>query len=50
MSSFKKAMRGLAIAGTASALMTASPAYAAETIKVGVLHSLSGTRQSVKRH
>ncbi|MBG05980.1 MAG: urea ABC transporter substrate-binding protein [Rhodospirillaceae bacterium] len=36
-------MRGLAIAGTASALMTASAAYAAETIKVGVLHSLSGT-------
>ena len=43
MSLFKKAMRGLAIAGTASALMTASAAYAAETIKVGVLHSLSGT-------
>ena len=43
MSLFEKAMRGLAIAGTASALMTASAAYAAETIKVGVLHSLSGT-------
>ena len=43
MSLFKNAMRGLAIAGTASALMTASAAYAAETIKVGVLHSLSGT-------
>ena len=43
MSLFKCATRSLAIAGTATALMTASAAYAAETIKVGVLHSLSGT-------
>ncbi len=43
MSLFKCATRSLAIAGTATALMTASAVYAAETIKVGVLHSLSGT-------
>jgi len=43
MSLLKSATRGLAIAGTATALMTAGAAYAAETIKVGVLHSLSGT-------
>ncbi len=42
MNLFKKATRGLAIAGTAAALMTAGTAVA-ETIKVGVLHSLSGT-------
>ena len=39
----KYATRTLAMAGTATALMTASASYAAETIKVGVLHSLSGT-------
>ena len=39
----KYATRILAVAGTATALMTASASYAAETIKVGVLHSLSGT-------
>ena len=39
----KYATRILAVASTATALMTASASYAAETIKVGVLHSLSGT-------
>ncbi|MAW54763.1 MAG: urea ABC transporter substrate-binding protein [Rhodospirillaceae bacterium] len=43
MNLFKKAARGLAIAGASTMLITASAAYAAETIKVGVLHSLSGT-------
>ena len=43
MSLFKNATRGLAIACAAAGLMTASVAYASETIKVGVLHSLSGT-------
>ena len=43
MSLFKNATRGLAIVCAAAGLMTASVAYASETIKVGVLHSLSGT-------
>ena len=43
MNLFKKAARGLAIAGASTILITASAASAAETIKVGVLHSLSGT-------
>lgn len=43
MNLLKKAARGLAIAGASTMLITASTAYAAETIKVGVLHSLSGT-------
>ena len=43
MSLLKYAARIFAIAGTSTALMTASATYAAETIKVGVLHSLSGT-------
>lgn len=43
MNLFKKAARGLAIAGASTMLITASAASAAETIKVGVLHSLSGT-------
>ena len=43
MNLFKKAGRGLAIAGTATALMMGGAASAADTIKVGVLHSLSGT-------
>ena len=41
---FAKPLRKLAIAGAAAAALGAgSVAYAAETIKVGVLHSLSGT-------
>ena len=43
MSLLKYAARIFAIAGTSTALMTASATYAAETIKVGDLHSLSGT-------
>ena len=43
MNLFKKATRGLAIAGASTMLIAASAAGAAETIKVGVLHSLSGT-------
>ena len=43
MKRFKKIRRGLAIAGTAAALTVASTVQAADTIKVGVLHSLSGT-------
>jgi urea transport system substrate-binding protein len=43
MNLFKKAARGLAIAGASTMLITASAAGASETIKVGVLHSLSGT-------
>jgi urea transport system substrate-binding protein len=43
MNLFKKAGRCLAIAGTATALVLGGTASAAETIKVGVLHSLSGT-------
>ena len=40
----KKSLRNLAIAGAAAAALGAgSVAHAAETIKVGVLHSLSGT-------
>ena len=41
---FTKSLRNLAMAGAATAALGAgSVAYAAETIKVGVLHSLSGT-------
>ena len=43
MSILKYAARIFAIGGISTALMTASATYAAETIKVGVLHSLSGT-------
>ena len=43
MNLFKKAGRGLAIAGTATALVLGGAASAAKPIKVGVLHSLSGT-------
>ena len=43
MNLFKKAVRGLAIAGASTMLITASAAGASETIKAGVLHSLSGT-------
>jgi urea transport system substrate-binding protein len=39
----QKITRRLAILGTAVAMTVASAAQAAETIKVGVLHSLSGT-------
>ncbi len=43
MKRFGKLTRGLAIAGATAAFMTASAVQAADTIKVGVLHSLSGT-------
>ena len=43
MKLFKNAGRSLAIAGTATALVMGGAASAADTIKVGVLHSLSGT-------
>ena len=43
MKKFGKLTRGLAIAGATAAFMTASAVQAADTIKVGVLHSLSGT-------
>ena len=43
MKRFGKRARGLAIAGAAAAFMTATAVQAADTIKVGVLHSLSGT-------
>ena len=43
MKRFGKVARGLAIAGTMAGLMMTSAAQAADTIKVGVLHSLSGT-------
>ncbi len=43
MKTFKTVARGLAVAGVAATMMTAPLANAAETIKVGVLHSLSGT-------
>ncbi len=44
MTKMKTAMRYIAVAGIAAAMSaTASVAQAAETIKVGILHSLSGT-------
>ena len=43
MKRFGKVARGLAIAGAMAGLMMTSAVQAADTIKVGVLHSLSGT-------
>ncbi|MDD9904286.1 MAG: urea ABC transporter substrate-binding protein [Rhodospirillaceae bacterium] len=43
MKRFGKVARGLAIAGATAGLMMTSAVQAADTIKVGVLHSLSGT-------
>ena len=43
MKPFGKVARGLAIAGATAGLMMTSAVQAADTIKVGVLHSLSGT-------
>lgn len=43
MKRFGKLARGLAIAGAMAGLMMTSAVQAADTIKVGVLHSLSGT-------
>ena len=43
MKRFGKLTRGLAITGATAALLAASAVQAAETIKIGVLHSLSGT-------
>ena len=43
MKRFGKMARGLAIAGATAGLMMTTAVQAADTIKVGVLHSLSGT-------
>ena len=43
MKRFGKVARGLAIAGATAGLMMTSAVQATDTIKVGVLHSLSGT-------
>ena len=43
MKRFGKLARGLAIAGATAGLMMTTAVQAADTIKVGVLHSLSGT-------
>ena len=42
-------LRRLTVAGSISLLCGLSPAHAADTIKVGILHSLSGTMEFVGR-